>query len=327
LLHRHVSLLSSTEEVKESPGDTEFQSQSKGELLISNDFDELSLVENSCDSEENGMLDDSAILYDEMEVDGNESVWKADSDGDKIDNTDNMGQTSVRKSKNEYHHVTRMLVPHEGCSQDSGTGIQEMVKLYHSQERDSSVVDQDLIINKPEMLTRRDLSRDPLIKCQKFEEDTKCPIPSSLKYSSRKLPCQIEQEKVDFLYLLGEESDHHVIVKVILSYLEPLDLTTVAVVSTTWNRVCKSDSAACRRVRQYLKQKRQNKENDVLQVCRECLARQCLYCIQSYILLSYITDERVTSTAAHRTDWYSSNALNFCSRGAQFESHLGCWIS
>jgi hypothetical protein len=264
--------LSSTEGVKASPsGDTELQSQSKGELLISNDFDELSLVENSFDSEENGILNDSAIFYDEMEVGGNESVWNADSDRDNMDNTDNMGQISVRNSKTEYHRVTHMLVPHEGCSQDSGTGSQEMVKLYHSQERDSSVEDHYLIISKPEMLIRRDLSQDPLTECEQFEEATERPIPFPLNYSSRQFPCQTGQEKVDFLYLLGEKSNHHMIVKVILSYLEPVDLTAIAVVSTTWNRVCKSDSAARRRMRKYLNQKRQNKENDLLQVRRECL--------------------------------------------------------
>lgn len=273
LLHGHVSLLSSTEGVKESPsGDSELQSQSKSELLISNYFDDLSLVENSFDSEENGILDDSAILNDKMEVDGNESVWKADSDRDNMDNTDNMGQISFRKSETEYHHATHMLVPHEWCSQDSETGSQEMVKLYHSQKRDSSVEDHDLIINKHEILTRRDLSRDPPTKCQKFEEATERPIPFSLKYSSQQLPCQIGREKVDFLYLLGEKSDHHIIVKDILGYLDPVDLTAIAVVSTTWNRVCKSDSASRRRIRKYLKQKRENKENNVLEVCRECLA-------------------------------------------------------
>lgn len=268
LLHRHVSLLSSTEGEKESPsGDSELQSQSKSELLISNDFNGLSLAENSFDSEENGILD-SATLYDKMEVDGNESAWKADSDRDNMDNTDNMGQISVRKSETEYHYATHMLVPHEGCSQDSETGSQEMVNLYHSQERDSPVEDHDLIINKHELLTRRDLSRDPLIKCQKFEESTARRIPFSLKYFSQQLPCQIGWEKVDFLYLLGEKSDHHIIVKDILSYLDPVDLTAVAVVSKTWSRVCKSDSASCRRMRKYLKQKRQNNENNVFEVCR-----------------------------------------------------------
>ncbi|XP_033609172.1 uncharacterized protein LOC111869074 isoform X2 [Cryptotermes secundus] len=264
LLHRNVSLLSSTEGVKDSPsGYSELQSQSKSELLISNDFDDLSLVENSFDSEENGILDDSATLYEKMEVDGNESEWKADSHRDNMDNTDNMGQISVRKSETEYH-ATHMLVPHEGCRQDSETGSQEMVNLYHSQERDSSVEDHDLIINKHDNLTRRDLSRDLPTKCQKFEEATERHIQFPLKYSSQQLLCQIGREKVDFLYLLSEKSDHHIVVKDILSYLEPVDLTAVAVVSKTWNRVCKSDSASRRRIRKYLKKKRQNKENNIL---------------------------------------------------------------
>lgn len=273
LLHRQVLLLSSTEGVKESPsGNSELPSQNKVELLISNDFDELSLVENSLDSEENGTLDDSAILYDEIEVDGNESVWNDDSDRGNMDNTDNMGEMPVKKSKTEYQHVTHMPVPHEGCSQDSGTGSQRMVNLYHPQERDSSVEDHDFITSKPEMLTRRDLSRDLLTKCQEFEDATQHPIPFSLKYSRRQLPCHTGREKVDFLYVLSAKSDHHVILEVILSYLEPSDLTAVAMVSKTWNRVCKSDSRTRRRLHRYLERKRRNKENGASRVCTECLA-------------------------------------------------------
>jgi hypothetical protein len=230
LLHSPDSLLSSTEVKDSSSAVCELLSQSKGEPLGGNDFDELPLVENSFDSQENGTLDNSAILYDEM------------------------------------------ALPHEGCSQDSGTGSQEMVNLYYSLKRDLSIEGYDMITNELKMSTREDVSQDPLTKQQIFEETTRHKIPISLLYSHLKIPCQTGQEKIDFLYLLGERSDHHTVVKVILSYLEPKDLTAVVVVSKTWNRVCKSDRDAHRRIHRYLKRKRDNKENTVLQVRRVCLA-------------------------------------------------------
>jgi hypothetical protein len=270
-------LLSSIEGVKESPSaDSELLLQSKGELLLRNEFDELSLVENSFDSEENDILDDRAISYDEMDVDGNESVWKVDSQ------RDNMGQISVTKEKTEHRHVTHMPVPHEVCRHDSGIDSQDTIEIYHSPKRDLSVEDADLMTNELKMSARRDLSQDLTTKCQQSEDTTRHRIPLSLKYFSQQIPCSAGQKKVDFLCLLGEESDHHTIVKVILSYLEPVDLMTVLVVSKTWNKVCKSDRDAQRRIRSYVDHKKRNKENWHLSpVCRECLAQQYLYCMQS----------------------------------------------
>jgi hypothetical protein len=269
LIHTPDSLLSSTEVKDSSSAVSELPSQSRGEPLGSHDFCEISLVENLGDSQDNGTLDNNAILYDEMEVGGNELVRKADS---KRDNVDTVGQKPLRESRTEYHHVNDMAVPHEGCNEGSGTCSQEMANLYNSLKRDLYIKNYDMITNKLKMLTREDVSLDPPTECQILKETTRHKNPLSLTYSRLKIPCQEGQEKVDFLYLLGERSYHHTVVKVILSYLQPRDLTAVVVVCKTWNRVCKSDRDARKRIYRYLKKKRDNKEKTALQVCRERLA-------------------------------------------------------
>jgi hypothetical protein len=268
LVHTPDSLFSSTEEKDSLSAVSKLPSQSNGEPLGSHNFCELSLLENLYNSQENGTLNNNAILYDEMEVGGNESVRNTDS---KRDNVDTVGQKPPRESRTEYHHATDMAIPNEGCNQDSGTCGQEMANLYDSLKTDLSIKDYDTITNKHKMLTR-DVSQDPPTKFQIFKDTTRLKIPLSLTYCRLKIPCQEGQEKVDFLYLLGERSNHHTVVKVILSYLEPRDLTAVVVVCKTWNRVCKSDRAARRRIHRYLKQKRDNKEKTALQVRRERLA-------------------------------------------------------
>jgi hypothetical protein len=202
--------------------------QSEGELFLDNDFDELSLVDSSLDSQEKSRLD-NIMTYDEVERDENESVWKG---GSKEDNTE---QISDKDRKSKYSHQT-----------------------------DVQAQDCDLITGK--------LSQDPLRTCQTSEDSTFCSTPFSLKYSSWRCLCLIGREKVDFLSLLGEESDHSIIVKAILSYLEPVDLTAVAVVSKTWNRVCTADYDARRRISCYVENKQKNKENwQHFQVCRQRL--------------------------------------------------------
>jgi hypothetical protein len=268
ILHTPDSLSSSTEVEHLPSADSKLPSQSKDELLRCNDFEELSPVENSSYSEENGKTDNSTILYDELEVRGNKSVWEADN---KEDNRDNTRQKSIRKPHTEYHHVTDIAIPYSGCSQDSGIVSQDVANPYCSQKRDLSVDDYDLITNKLKMLARKDASQDPRTKCQILEETTRHPVPVFRSYSRLKLPCQTGREQIDFFYLLGERSDHHTVVRVILSYLEPKDLTAVVQVSKTWNRVCKSDRDARGRICRYLEQKR-DKENATLQVCRQHLA-------------------------------------------------------
>ena len=78
--------------------------------------------------------------------------------------------------------------------------------------------------------------------------------------------CLVKREKVDFLLRLGAESSHPEIIERILSYLEPRDLTAVAVVSRTWNSILKEDTAAYKRAQCYLEERQKNKEN-----CGNCM--------------------------------------------------------
>jgi hypothetical protein len=257
LLQSPGSSLLTVDGVEKSPSiDTELPLQSKGELLLDHGFDELSLV----DSQESGKLDDSTILYDE--VDENESVWKADSVGVNT-------EQAVKIKKGEYH-VIQMSTPHEVCNHDSETDDKERVNLYHSQKLDLRTEHSGIITDRLTNLKRRDVSRESPKTCRTFDYYTRFSL-FSLKHSSQQRPCLDGREKVNFLSLLGEKSDHSIIVKAILSYLEPIDLTAVAVVSKTWNRVCRADSDACRRIRRYVEHIRKDKENAGIQVCTECL--------------------------------------------------------
>lgn len=69
------------------------------------------------------------------------------------------------------------------------------------------------------------------------------------------------REKVDFLSLLGEESNHLNLVSKILSYLGPPDLCSVSMVSTAWRRICENDFCANGRRMSYILRKQNIKEN------------------------------------------------------------------
>ncbi|XP_014489468.1 PREDICTED: F-box only protein 43-like [Dinoponera quadriceps] len=81
---------------------------------------------------------------------------------------------------------------------------------------------------------------------------------SELRYAT--FSC-VKKEKVDFLSLLGKESNHWNVVSQILSYLGSQDLCTVSMVSTTWKRICKNDPYANRRRMDYVLRKQNVKEN------------------------------------------------------------------
>lgn len=238
--------------------------QNKGELSLDDDFVGLSLLDNSFDLQENGKLDDSAIWCDEADMNENESgKTKAKND------VDNMEQKLDKNEQVNCFHQVYMPTAHETGMLDGKIGSQETVNLYHSHHRDLPVQECNLITNKLTKLTRKSLSQNPLKRCQSSEDFTQSSMPFSLKYSSQQLPHSNGQEKVDFLSLLGQKNDYSIIVKGILGYLEPVDLTAVALVSKTWNRICTSDSDASRRIHCYVQHKRRNKENsDPLQVCR-----------------------------------------------------------
>lgn len=69
------------------------------------------------------------------------------------------------------------------------------------------------------------------------------------------------KERVDFLSLLGKESNHWNVVSKILSYLGCQDLCTISMVSTTWRRMCRNDACANRRRINYILRKQNAKEN------------------------------------------------------------------
>jgi hypothetical protein len=262
LLRGSVSSLSAVDGVKKlSFLDSELPLQSKCELLLDHEFDVLSLVDSCFDSQENGKLDDSAISYDK--VDENESVQKADSKEDDAEQMD--------KNEKAKYHPSPMSISHEVCRCGNGINNEEKVNPLHSQNGDLPIEDSDLKADRPTNQTRGDISQGPTKICQTSGDYT-CSIVVSLKHSSQQHPCLVGRGKVDFLSLLGEKSDYKIIVKAILSYLEPVDLTAVAVVSKTWNRVCTADADACRRKRCYVEDKQKDKENAVqFPVCGKCL--------------------------------------------------------
>jgi hypothetical protein len=264
LLQRSASVSSSLRLNKSSRTDSDLQS--KGELSLGNDFVGLSLLDNTFDLQDNCKLDDSAIWCDEADVNENGSgKTKAKNE------VDNMEQKFNKDEQVKCCHQIYMPTAHETCMQDGEIGSQETDNLYHLHHRNLPIEDCNLITNKLTKLTRKCLLEDPWKKCQTLEDFTQPSMQFSLKYSSQQLPCSNGQEKVDFLSLLGEQNDYSIIVKGILSYLEPVDLIAVALVSKTWNTICTSDSDASRRIHCYVEHKRRNKENGgSLQVCR-CL--------------------------------------------------------
>jgi hypothetical protein len=235
----------------------------KCELSLDNDFVSLSLLDSYSDVQENDKLADSAIWCDETDVDEN---------GSRKTQANNEVDNIVQKSDNNKHVnccQTYMPTAHETGMQDSKIGSQEAVSLYHLHPRDLPIADCNLITIKLTKLTKKSLSQNPLKRCDTSEDFTHSSMPFSLKYSSQEHPCSNYQEKVDFMSRLGEKNNYSIIVKHILSYLEPVDLIAVALVSKTWNRICTSDTDASGRINCYVEHKRRNKENGgSLQVCR-----------------------------------------------------------
>ncbi|KYN14780.1 PREDICTED: F-box only protein 43-like [Trachymyrmex cornetzi] len=84
---------------------------------------------------------------------------------------------------------------------------------------------------------------------------------ASLRNSRRLTFDYTGREKVDFLSLLGEESNHLNLVSKILSFLTPQDLCSASVVSRVWRKICKSDSCANKRKMSFIMRKNTIKEN------------------------------------------------------------------
>ncbi|XP_032683202.1 uncharacterized protein LOC116849791 isoform X2 [Odontomachus brunneus] len=108
-------------------------------------------------------------------------------------------------------------------------------------------------------LSIADLSAIPEIKPKRLDfshrglSELRCSGGTTLGYAKR--------DKVDFLSLLGEESNHWNVVSKILSYLGCQDLCTVSMVSATWRRICRNDTSANRRRTHYISRKQNVKEN------------------------------------------------------------------
>lgn len=84
---------------------------------------------------------------------------------------------------------------------------------------------------------------------------------ASLRNSRRLTFDYTGRDKVDFLSLLGEESNHLNLVSKILSFLTPQDLCSVSMVSKVWRKICKSDSCANKRKLSFIMRKNTIKEN------------------------------------------------------------------
>jgi len=84
---------------------------------------------------------------------------------------------------------------------------------------------------------------------------------TSLRNSRRATLDYTGREKVDFLSLLGEESNHLNLVSKILSFLSPQDLCSASMVSRVWRRLCKNDFCANRRRMSFIMRKHTIKEN------------------------------------------------------------------
>ncbi|XP_012059650.1 PREDICTED: uncharacterized protein LOC105622848 [Atta cephalotes] len=84
---------------------------------------------------------------------------------------------------------------------------------------------------------------------------------ASLRNSRRFTFDYTGREKVDFLSLLGEESNHLNLVSKILSFLTPQDLCSISMVSRVWRKICKSDSCANKRKMSFIMRKNTVKEN------------------------------------------------------------------
>ncbi|KAL6261585.1 hypothetical protein P5V15_006671 [Pogonomyrmex californicus] len=86
-------------------------------------------------------------------------------------------------------------------------------------------------------------------------------LSASLRKSRRATLDYTGKEKVDFLSLLGEESNHLNVVSKILSLLSPQDLCSISMVSRAWGRICKNDFCANGRRMSFIMRKHAIKEN------------------------------------------------------------------
>ena len=104
-----------------------------------------------------------------------------------------------------------------------------------------------------------DLATVPEIKPKRLDF-TQQGLTASLK-RSRAMRDFTGAENVDMLLLLGEKSNHWRIVSKILSFLSPLDLCSVSMVSKAWRRICANDSKATVRRLAYIILRQDVKEN------------------------------------------------------------------
>ncbi|EZA57452.1 hypothetical protein X777_02460 [Ooceraea biroi] len=86
-------------------------------------------------------------------------------------------------------------------------------------------------------------------------------VPRSSGNGNEAISIYAGKEKVDFLSLLGEKSNHLNVVSKIFSFLGDEELCIVARVSSTWKQLCENDYIANKRRKRFLLRKQTIKEN------------------------------------------------------------------
>jgi len=86
--------------------------------------------------------------------------------------------------------------------------------------------------------------------------------------SARAISNYTGKQKVDFLSLLGEKSNHLTVVSKILSFLAEEDLFAICNVSDTWKRLCEGDYLANARRKRFMLKRYNVKENAWLKLKR-----------------------------------------------------------
>lgn len=68
-------------------------------------------------------------------------------------------------------------------------------------------------------------------------------------------------EEMDIISALGIKTGHSLVVSKIFSFLEPIDLINVTLVSEQWKQLCYFDRASSRRLRKFTAKRKRQKEN------------------------------------------------------------------
>lgn len=186
----------------------------------------------------------------------------------------------LNTSDPETHPVSEISsVEHDSVLEPSCVSINQSIGLVHSTPSCASNECDEILRNRSEKKWRALVPVTPASENRKLSElcitdlaATSEIKPKKLDFSYRGLVATLRsnsrsssdyagREKVDFLSLLGEESNHLHVVSKILAYLGPQDLCSVSMVSTAWRRICERDLSAKKRKMSYILCKQNIKEN------------------------------------------------------------------